>query len=102
MEKCLYNSSSELCKKGNSKSYQLRNVNPARLGSRSITTQLGKLMIGKSEVIALVDNACMNVFANDFYSYILIQTQEISFSEVFALFSLKLVHTPLNVLLHGF
>ena len=50
-----------------SKSNKLRNVNTVRWESRSITTQPGEIDDKKSEVIAFVVNAGMNIIANNFY-----------------------------------
>ena len=49
-----------------SKSYQLRNVNTIRWESRNITTQPGENDDRKSDVIAFVVNAGMNITANNF------------------------------------
>ena len=49
-----------------SKSNQLRNVNTIRWESRNITTQPGEIDDRKSEVIAFVVNAGMNINANNF------------------------------------
>ena len=50
-----------------SKSNQLRNVITERWESGNVTTQPWKINNWKSEVIAFVVNAGMNVTANDFY-----------------------------------
>ena len=50
-----------------SKSNQLRNVNTIRWESRNITNQPGEIDDWKSEVIAFVVNAGMNITANNFY-----------------------------------
>ena len=49
-----------------SKSNQLRNVNTVRWESGNVTTQPWKINNRKSEVIAFVVNAGMNVNANAF------------------------------------
>ena len=49
------------------KSNQLRNVNIVRLESGNVTTQPWEINNRKSEVIAFVVNADMNVTANNFY-----------------------------------
>ena len=49
-----------------SKSSQLRYVNTVRLESGNITTQPGKIDDRKSELIAFVVNAGMNIIANNF------------------------------------
>ena len=49
-----------------SKSNQLRNVKNIQLESRNITTQPGNIDDRKSEVIASVVNAGMNITANNF------------------------------------
>ena len=49
-----------------SKSNQLRNVNNARWESRNVTTQPLEINNRKSEVIAFIVNAGMNVTANNF------------------------------------
>ena len=48
-----------------SKSNQLQNVNFVRLESGNVTTQPGEINNRKSEVIAFVVNAGMNVTANN-------------------------------------
>ena len=55
------------------KSNQLRNVNTLRWESRNITTQPGKFEDGKSEVIAFVVNASMNITINNFYIKAILQ-----------------------------
>ena len=50
-----------------SKSNQLRNVYTVRLECGNITTQPWEINIRKSEAIAFVVNAGMNVTANNFY-----------------------------------
>ena len=50
-----------------SKSYQLKNVNIVGWESRNIATQLGGIDDRKSEVIAFVVNAGMDITANNFY-----------------------------------
>ena len=50
-----------------SRSNQLRNVNTIGWESRNITTQPGEIDNRKSEVIAFVVNAGMNITANNFY-----------------------------------
>ena len=50
-----------------SKSNQLRNVNTIRWESGNITTQPGEIYDRKSEVIAFIVNAAMNITANNFY-----------------------------------
>ena len=50
-----------------SKSNQLRNVNTVRWESWNVTTQSWEIYDRKSEVIAFVVNAGMNVTANNFY-----------------------------------
>ena len=50
-----------------STSNQLRNVNTIPWESRNITTQPGEIDDRKSEVIAFVVNAVMNITANNFY-----------------------------------
>ena len=50
-----------------SKSNQLRNVNTVRWESRDVTTQPLEIDERKTEVIAFVVNAGMNVNANNFY-----------------------------------
>ena len=50
-----------------SKSNQLRNVNTVRWGSWNVSTQPWKIHDRKSETIAFVVNAGMNVTANNFY-----------------------------------
>ena len=52
-----------------SKSNQLRNVNTVRRESWNITTQPWEINNRKSEVIAFVVNAGMNVNANNFNIY---------------------------------
>ena len=49
------------------KSTQLRNVDTVRWESGNVTTQPGEINYRKSEVIAFVVNAGMNVTANNFY-----------------------------------
>ena len=49
-----------------SKSNQLRNVNTVRWESGNVTTQPWEIYNRKSEVIAFVENAGMNVTANNF------------------------------------
>ena len=49
------------------KSNQLRNVKAIRLESRNIITQPGEIDDRKSEVIAFVVHAGMNITANNFY-----------------------------------
>ena len=49
------------------KSNQLRNVNTLGWEPRSITSQPGEIDNRKSEVIAFVVNAGMNITANNFY-----------------------------------
>ena len=49
-----------------SKSYQPKNINTVRWESRSVTTQPWEINKRKSEVIAFVVNAGMNVTANTF------------------------------------
>ena len=49
-----------------SKSNQLRNINSVRWESRNITTQPGEIYYRKSEVIAFVVNACVNITTNNF------------------------------------
>ena len=67
-----------------SKSKQLRNVNTVGWESWNVTTQPWEINNRKSEVIAFVVNAGMNVTANNFK----IKTKkEVSLSEVFALFN---------------
>ena len=53
-----------------SKSNQLRNVNTVRWESRDVTTQPWEINYRKTEVIAFVVNAGMNVTTNNFYIYI--------------------------------
>ena len=53
-----------------SESNLLQNVNTVRWEYRKITTQPGKIDYRKSEVIAFVVNAGMNVIANNFYIWI--------------------------------
>ena len=65
-----------------SKSNQLRNVNTVGWESWNVTTQPWKINNRKSEVIAFVVNAGMNVTALIFKS-----KKEVSLSEVFALFN---------------
>ena len=60
-----------------SKSYRLRNVSNLRWESRNIITQPGEIDDRKSEVIAFMVNAGMNVTANNFY--ILIKAKKIFF-----------------------
>ena len=50
-----------------SKSNQLRNVNTVQMESRNITNQTREIDDRKSEVIAFVVNAGMNITANNFY-----------------------------------
>ena len=50
-----------------SKSNQLRNINSRRYQSGNVTTQPWEINNRKSEVIAFVLNAGMNVTANNFY-----------------------------------
>ena len=50
-----------------SKSNQLRNVNTVRWETGNVTTQPWEINNRKSEVIAFVVNAGMNVTANNFY-----------------------------------
>ena len=50
-----------------SKTNQLRNVNTVRWESGDVTTQPWEINNRKSEVIAFVVNAGMNVTANNFY-----------------------------------
>ena len=50
-----------------SKSNQLRNVNTVRWESGNVTTQPWEINNMKSEVIAFVVNAGMNVTVNNFY-----------------------------------
>ena len=50
-----------------SKSNQLRNFNSVRWESGNVTSQLWEINIRKSEVIAFVVIASMNVAANNFY-----------------------------------
>ena len=50
-----------------SKSNQLRNVNAVRWESSNVTTQPWEINDRKSEVIAFVVNAGMNVTTNNFY-----------------------------------
>ena len=50
-----------------SKSNQLRNINTVRLESGDVTTQPWEINDRKSEVIAFVVNAGMNVTTNNFY-----------------------------------
>ena len=50
-----------------SKSNQLRNVNTVRWESWNVTTQPLEIHDRKSEIIAFVVNAGMNVTANNFY-----------------------------------
>ena len=50
-----------------SKSNQLRNVNTVRWESRDVTTQPWGIDDRKTEVIAFVVNAGINVTANNFY-----------------------------------
>ena len=50
-----------------SKSNQLRNVNTVRWESGNVTTQPWEINNRKSEVIAFVVNAGMNVTADNFY-----------------------------------
>ena len=50
-----------------SKSNQLRNVNTVRWESWNVTTQPWEIHDRKSEIIAFVVNAGMNVTANYFY-----------------------------------
>ena len=50
-----------------SKSNQLRNVNTVRWESWKVTTQPWEIYDRKSEIIAFVVNAGMNVTANNFY-----------------------------------
>ena len=50
-----------------SKSNKLRNVNTVRLESGNVTAQPWEINNRKSEVIAFVVNAGMNVTANYFY-----------------------------------
>ena len=50
-----------------SKSNQMRNVNTVRWESGYVTTQPWEINNRKSEVIAFVVNAGMNVTANNFY-----------------------------------
>ena len=50
-----------------SKSNQLRNVNTVRWESGDVTTQPFEINNRKSDLIAFVVNACMNVTANNFY-----------------------------------
>ena len=49
------------------KSNQLRNVNNVRRESRNVTIKPGEIYDRKSEIIAFVVNAGMNVTANNFY-----------------------------------
>ena len=51
------------------KSNQLKNVNNVRWESRHITTRPGEIDDRKSEVIAFVVNACMNIIANNCYIF---------------------------------
>ena len=50
-----------------SKSNQLRNVNTVRWESLNVTTQSWEIHDRKSEIIAFVVNAGMNVTANNIY-----------------------------------
>ena len=50
-----------------SKSNQLRNANTVRWESGNVTTQPWEIYNRKSEVIAFVVNAGVNVTANNFY-----------------------------------
>ena len=68
-----------------SKSKQLRNVNTVRLESWNVTTQPWKMNDRKSEVIAFVVNAGMNVTIP--ITLIFKSKKEVSLSEVFALFN---------------
>ena len=52
-----------------SKSNQLRNVNTVRWESKNITPQPREIDGSKSEVIAFVENADMNITANYFYIF---------------------------------
>ena len=67
-----------------SKSNQQRNVNTVRRESWNVTAQPWEINNRKSEVIAFVVNAGMNVTANNFY---IKSKKEVSLSEVFALFN---------------
>ena len=67
-----------------SKSNQLKNVNTVRWESRDITAQAGEIDDRKSEVIALVVNASMNITVDNFL-YLNQGKIKISLSEVFAL-----------------
>ena len=65
-------------------SHQLRNGNTIRSESRNVTTQPVETDKRKSEVIAFVVNAGVNVTANNLISKC---KKEVSLSEVFALFN---------------
>ena len=65
-------------------SHQLRNGTTIRSESRNVTTQPGETDNRKSEVIAFVVNAGVNVTANNL---IFKCKREVSLSEVFALFN---------------
>ena len=69
-----------------SKSTQLRNVNTVRWEFGNVTTQQWEINNRKSEAIAFVVNAGMNVAANNFYINFK-SKKEVSLSEVFALFN---------------
>ena len=68
-----------------SKSNQLRNVNTVRWESGDVTAQPWEIINRKSEVIAFIVNAGMNVTANNFI--IFKSKKEFSLSEVFTLFN---------------
>ena len=53
-----------------SKSNQLRNVNTVQRESGNVIAQPREINNRKSEVIAFVVNACMNVTANNFIKFI--------------------------------
>ena len=63
----------------------MRNVNTIRWESRNITTQPGEINDRKSEVIAFVVNAGMNIIDNT--TFIFKSKKRVSLSEVFALFN---------------
>ena len=73
-----------------SKSNQLRNVNSVQCESRNMTTQPRELHDRKSEVIAFVINAGMNITANNFV-FKLRNDVSSSSSELFALFNWRFV-----------
>ena len=77
-----------------SKSNQLRNVNTIRLKSSNITTQPGEIDVRKSEVIAFVVNAIMNITANNFTFK---SRKEVSLSKVFALINWSSVGYMLGI-----